>query len=383
MEQTDRPQRGPYTDTRKPVIVPTRIIRPRFEPGRRIIAVSDIHGNLAFFKGLLEKIRFTQQDILVLVGDILEKGPDSLALLRYVMELCRTHTVYPLCGNCDGYVLRFFENDAWDRGFFTSFLPKHPESLLRQLADEMGFEDWMDLPAFRAALRENYSEIWAWLRELPIVLETGHLVFVHGGVPRLDRMEELDGWRCMKNDDFMGQGHSFDKYVIVGHWPVTLYHPDIPCAAPIIDRERKIISIDGGCVLKLDGQLNALIIPEESSDRFICKAYDGLPVVVALEDQAPSADSVNVRWGRSALELLEPGEELSLCRHVETGRELKILNSYLHRDEKGLWCEDSTDYRLPVEKGDRLALVERTSEGALCKKKGVTGWYFGPLQETH
>ncbi len=65
----------------------------------------------------------------------------------------------------------------------------------------------------------------------------------------------------MKNDDFLGQGHSFDKWVIVGHWPVTLYHPDIQSAAPILLPGRRIASIDGGCVLKLDGQLNALILP--------------------------------------------------------------------------------------------------------------------------
>ena len=69
----------------------------------------------------------------------------------------------------------------------------------------------------------------------------------------------------MKNDDFRGQGHSFEKYVIVGHWPVTLYHEHIPSAAPIFDWDRKIISIDGGCVLKIDGQLNALILPSEDA----------------------------------------------------------------------------------------------------------------------
>ena len=30
------------------------VIRPRFEPGRRIIAVSDVHGNLDFFRGLMD-----------------------------------------------------------------------------------------------------------------------------------------------------------------------------------------------------------------------------------------------------------------------------------------------------------------------------------------
>ena len=194
-------------------------------------------------------------------------------------------------------------------------------------------------------------------------------------------MEELDRWRCMKNDDFLGQGRSFPKWVIVGHWPVTLYDPNIPSAAPILLRDRKIASIDGGCVLKLDGQLNALILPSEDSEEFSWDAFDRLPVAVALDGQSPSSDSVNVRWGRSGLELLEKGEDTSLCRHLETGRVLPILNRYLRRGPNGLWCEDSTDYALPVSPGDRLTVVASTSQGYLCKKEGRTGWYYGRLSD--
>lgn len=355
------------------------IIHPRFSPGQRIIAVSDIHGNLPFFRALMEQISLTPQDALVLVGDMIEKGPDSLALMRLLMELSATHTLYPLCGNCDGLVLNFFETDALDSRFYSSYLPQHPESSIRQMAREGGFEQLEDLPRLREDLRKAFPREWAWLKALPTILETEHLVFVHGGVPSLDHMEDLNRWRCMKNDDFLGQGHSFDKWVIVGHWPVTLYHPHVPSAAPIILRDRKIASIDGGCVLKMDGQLNALILPEESSDRFTWTAWDGLPVGTALDPQAPSTDSINIRWGRSALEMLKPGEELSLCRHVESGRELLILNEYLREGPNGLWCEDSTDYRLGVSPGDRLTLVRRTKYGYLCKKDGVTGWYFGRM----
>ena len=355
------------------------VIRPEFQKGRRIIAVSDIHGNLPFFDALMDKIALTPRDILVLVGDILEKGRDSLALLRRVMELCRTHTVYPLCGNCDGLVLRFFETDALDRFFFSTYLPQHPESTLRQLAREGGFEQLEDLPRLRRDLRRAYPEILAWLEGLPTILETEHLVFVHGEVPSLSHMEALDRWHCMKNDDFLSQNRSFDKWVIVGHWPVTLYNPSIPSAAPILLPERKIASIDGGCVLKADGQLNALILERPDAPDFSWTAWDGLPTVTALDPQSPSRDSLNIRWGRSALELLEKGEELSLCRHVETGRELLILNAYLRQGPRGLWCEDSTDYRLPVSPGDRLTLVRRTKQGFLCKKDGVTGWYFGRI----
>ncbi len=357
------------------------VVHPGFPPGRRIIAVSDIHGNLPFFQALMDKIGLTSEDILVLLGDMLEKGQDSLALLRRLVDLSRTHTLYPVCGNCDGLVLRFFESDELDRRFFASYLPRHPESTLRQLAREGGFDQWEDLPRLRADLRAAFPEEWAWLRAMPTILETEHLVFVHGGVPSLERMEELDRWGCMKNDNFLSQGHSFDKWVIVGHWPVTLYDGRIPSSAPRFDRERRIISIDGACVLKVDGQLNALMLPSEDSEDFTWTAWDGLPTARALDRQEESVDSVNIRWGRSALELLEAGEELSLCRHLETGRELFILNDYLRQGPGGLECEDSTDYRLPVSPGDLLTVVRKTSDGFLCKKEGVTGWYYGRLSD--
>lgn len=357
------------------------VVRPRFEPGRRIIAVSDIHGNLSFFQHLMEQVALTPDDILILVGDMIEKGADSLALLRHLMALGQTHTLYPLCGNCDGLVLRFFETDALDGRFFSSYLPQHPESTLRQLAREGGFEQLDDLPRLRADLRRAFPEEWAWLKSLPTILETEHLVFVHGGVPSLEGMEELERWGCMKNDDFLGQGRSFSKWVIVGHWPVTLYDPHIPSAAPILLRDRKIASIDGGCVLKLDGQLNALILPSEESEDFTWTAWDGLPVARALDRQEESRDPLNIRWGHSALELVEPGEELSLCRHLESGRTLPILNQYLRQGPHGLWCEDSTDYRLPVSPGDLLSVVQPTKQGVLCKKAGVTGWYYGRMSD--
>ena len=363
-------------------MIPARVIHPHIHPGQRVLVISDIHGNLPFLKGLLEKVRFTQDDVLILLGDMLEKGKQSLELLRFIWKLEKKHTVFPICGNCDGLVLRFFEDDSWDTGFFANYLPAHPESTLRQLAAEMGYEDWDDLPSFRTALRECYPRLWAWLKGLPTILETKEYVFVHGGVPSLDHMEKLDSWKCMKNDNFLGQNLSFSKYVVVGHWPVTLYDPVSPSSAPIIDHKNKIISIDGACVLKVDGQLNALVIPDITKTDFTWQSYDGLPTVTALDGQQANENSVNIRWGRSKLELLEKGEELSRCRHLETGRVMPILNSYLRDGPRGLWCEDSTDYRLPVSPGDTLTLVASTKQVFLCKKDGVTGWYFGRISET-
>ena len=379
-----------------------QVIRPAIAPGRRVIAVSDIHGNLPFLKGILEKVRFTPEDVLVIVGDLLEKGRDSLSTLRYVLELRKTHTVYTLCGNCDYIDRMFLEGGKPDDAFSIQMNRRNgapadyasvdeelwpilsefwqERSVLMQMAAEVGVvpRHMDDLPALRAALLEHFPEETGFLLGMPHILEAGNFIFVHGGVPREDRLEELTAYGCMKNDDFMGQGHSFRKWVVVGHWPVTLYDPRIQRSAPLIDDERHIASIDGGCVLKLDGQLNALIIPDVFGEEMDYTWYDGLPAAVALDPQEPSADPLNIRWSDSLVEVLEEEGDCVRVRHPSTGRTLWVPRDFVGlRPDGKTHTEDATDYLLPVAPGDRLALVRRTQRGLLVKKDGVTGWYRG------
>ena len=69
--------------------------------GRRILAVSDIHGHVHFLKKVLEKAGFCEDDELIIDGDIIEKGPYSLETLRYVMELDKKPNVHVISGNVD------------------------------------------------------------------------------------------------------------------------------------------------------------------------------------------------------------------------------------------------------------------------------------------
>ena len=80
-------------------------------PGQRLIAVSDIHGNLRLFDKLLDQVRYTPgSDVLVLAGDLIEKGPQSLDTLRFIMKLSKAPGVYALMGNCD-----FVCKNIWHR----------------------------------------------------------------------------------------------------------------------------------------------------------------------------------------------------------------------------------------------------------------------------
>ena len=361
------------------------VVRPiDLPPGRRVLVVSDIHGNLPFLKGVLAKAGFGQEDILILLGDLLERHEGSFDTLHYVMELSRTHTVYTILGNCDNVILDFVDGlgNTSEQFFHDRWFQMGERSVLVKMAHLAGVtvEHISDYPAAREAIAKRFKPELDFLRALPHIYINDHYLFVHGGVPREDRLEELEAFKVMKNDDFLGQGYAFKRWVVVGHWPVTLYRLDIPSAAPVVDKERHIISIDGGCVLKWDGQLNALILPGPPDGEFSYVSYDGFPEMTALDAQAPNPDPINIRFGHSRLEVLERGEELSVCRHVESGRELEVLTEYLWERGGETYCEDSTDYLLPVAPGDRLSIVRQISDRALCKKDGATGWYFGRLE---
>ncbi len=49
-------------------------------------AISDIHGEYNQFMQLLEKIRFSDSDTLYVIGDTIDRGPQPIKVLQFMME---------------------------------------------------------------------------------------------------------------------------------------------------------------------------------------------------------------------------------------------------------------------------------------------------------
>lgn len=365
-----------------------KIERMQIERNRRILVTSDIHGHLNYLKKVLEKACFSDDDILIIIGDMIEKGPESLKTLRYVMELCKRGNVIPLIGNVEAWRLHMIHGICVEsvQGFFDYLLSlraHYGTSFFDELTSELGYiaEYPEDILKSKDEVIAHFEQEFDFLSSLPTIVETQNFIFVHGGLRDKNLRDNVkrDLFELIKYNDFMHTEHCFNKYVVVGHWPVSLYGNKIYQANPIIDRDKKIISLDGGCGIKEEGQLNLLMIPEIncSIDDIHYVSYDGLPIFSALSNQEESEDSINIRWTDNEIRVLQKDKEFTYVVHVATGRRLWLPDSHILDDSH---CRDYTDYRLPVQIGDKLSLVEKTSKGYIVKKEGVVGWYYGKME---
>ena len=165
----------------------------------RIIAISDVHANLPYLKGLLAKLSLRSEDTLVFCGDMLEKGEYSLETLRFIMELSAARRVLAVQGNCDFWqdsIYRANERtDAYTKRYLLSNSAGWGSGLLSQMCGEIGFEfgEDTDMAEFRRAIADAFRPELDFLDSLPHVISTEHYVFVHGGIP-VGEPESWDGW---------------------------------------------------------------------------------------------------------------------------------------------------------------------------------------------
>lgn len=375
--------------------VRTTIEKIRTEPAQRLLVVSDIHGHLDHLIQLLKKMEYDGNDILIIVGDLIDKGPESLRTVQYVMDLCRQHPVYVSMGNVDiDRAQRVFDDSPEAGERFAEYLhemeKRWKSSICQEMLGDMGINISQvtaeNAPEYMYQIRKQFREELDFLMSRPTILTAGHYLFVHGGVPAddLNVLEGTEAYPYLKNDAFWEQGVCFDKYTVVtGHWPVWLYRQGREDGRPLFDRERKIFCIDGGCGLKIAGQLNGIMISDSLTDSPDIRwtYHDDFPVYTALEARTGAPAGIHINYQSSEVELLEERGEFGLIRRRASGEVLEVPLSWVGRWSDGrLHCQNYCDGRLPVEAGEQLSLIYRKENRCYVKKQGQAGWYDGPLE---
>ena len=130
-------------------------------------AIGDIQGCYKDFKKLLKQINFNKaKDNLWLAGDLVNKGPNSLDVIKYIIDL-DTRAISVL-GNHDFYLIAsYFQAKPW---------PNKTNNFDEILSDK------------------DSSEIIKWLRQRKLVYKDSELgyILVHAGIyPKWDLNETL------------------------------------------------------------------------------------------------------------------------------------------------------------------------------------------------
>ena len=229
--------------------------------------ISDIHGDLEKFEKILDAIRFSEDDVLYIIGDAIDRGPHGVDVLRKIMN---TENMVMILGNHERMLL-----DTLDMKYVTG---------AKRLWMLNGGEPTMqELVNFCAASERH--EIMKFLRNLPDHMDievNGQAFHLVHGFPSKDNLKTTLKTRLWGRPRYVGQDVYEEKTVIVGHTP-TCYLTNDYCEPFRIVCGNRLIGIDCGCgsghrnsslaCLRLEN-FEEFYVREECSDYDCAADYD-------------------------------------------------------------------------------------------------------------
>ncbi len=368
---------------------------------KRVIVVSDIHGDQDGFVQMLEHVKFSEEDAVVIVGDIIEKGAHSLELLRTVMHYADAGKLYAVEGNNEAIFVNWYYGKISDEdicGYVNSRNGSIISDMAKELNQEYGTAE--DVRKLKAAVKENFKDEIKFLCGLPHILESEPAVFVHAGIQPGD-LRNQDPEYCMKAAEFGCRQERFEHLVVVGHWPVSNYSGCKIVINSYCNKEANTISIDGGNSLKRWKQINYLIFVQNNHHLWEIQhgCYDALPKIQALDRQEENPEPFSLCFPHTRITRMKKLGDRICCYIPYLKRELWIHEDHIYRHINQYYCYDFTTYRLPVEAGEVLSYCGKlddqnkiaelegaagkecagseTAEGILVKRNGIVGNYYG------
>ncbi|KAJ1720222.1 hypothetical protein LPJ53_005126 [Coemansia erecta] len=277
---------------------PTLFVQKEFTNGtvKRMIFIGDIHGCSKEFKQLLDEVQYTPgEDQIVLVGDLVAKGPDSVGVVRKAREI----GAWAVRGNHDDPVIRW-------REFLNGPAEGMPKTELESLesSDGLPYSDFKitDKPHFEIA-RELSPDDFEFMSEFPVIMALpnpySEFVVVHGGLDPSKPILEQNADDVMTMRNIGPDGPSSEKDDGQGWFEVwadkmkTLAQPsgDAETAEPdysVVQFNKVIYGHDAGRDLNIrdytkgldsrcvyGGKLTAFILPGETMMSVTCPNYDG------------------------------------------------------------------------------------------------------------
>lgn len=360
-------------------MIKVRHLEKRIEGKYRCIVVSDIHSHLDRFIELLKKVNYCQDDYLVILGDFIEKGNQALEMIDYLMQLQRqSDRVYVLLGNCEYAIEKIVNNENYASHIVHYLNHVGKGGIIRQALSALEI-DYTQLPAkqLQDIIKEYLKPCFEYLRTLPTTLHLNNFIFVHAGLEKRVDWQNSSLSSLIEMRTFYQDGHCLDDYVVVGHLPTSNHHQNRIDNNIIIDKEKRIICIDGGTGVKSISQLNALIIEGNGNEYKLLTDYiQPLPIYQAKVDVLVEKQDVHkVAWPSFEVQVIKAGKNFTLCRQIDTNQTFKIKNEFLYQKDNKTYClDDYVDCMVGLNKGELVKLIGIFGPYAYVIKDNEIGW---------
>ena len=190
--------------------------------------MSDLHGRYKQYIQMLEKIRFSDEDELYVLGDVVDRGPEPI---RILLDMSMRANVYPILGNHEymaEYLLTKLSTEITDDNCETHLTAEDISALAGWLADggQTTLEEFRRLtPDAREGILEYLAE-FAPYEELTVA--GNRFVLVHGGLADFDPERPLwdyDDYTLVTEHTDYTRRYYPDRYLVTGHVPTGLIEP--------------------------------------------------------------------------------------------------------------------------------------------------------------
>ncbi len=206
-----------------------------------IYVMSDLHGEFKKFEAMLKKIGFSDKDELYILGDIIDRGPEPLKILQYIMKI---PNIYPLFGNHEvmGYnVLKKLSVEITEKNFATQI----DENAMLDMIEWQQNGGGITMKQFSTLSAEKRKEVIEYIEDFSkyeaIDVEDKTFLLVHAGLGNFRKNKKLREYTLEEltamtpnykmqyfsdNSIFIVCGHTPTK-AISGKWEIYHSHNNI------------------------------------------------------------------------------------------------------------------------------------------------------------
>ena len=183
--------------------------------------MADIHGEYDIFIKMLEKIKFSEDDTMYIIGDVVDRGPNPIKTLLHIID---NKNIHLLCGNHEltaTMCLNFLLKDITEE-----MVANINEEMLGLLAEWKINGGGSTMNELFECDKDTRNKVFNYLLTLKTYKELEvngqKFLLVHAGLDNFEKDKKLKDYNILDltscRMDFKKQ-YFEDKYLVVGHTP--------------------------------------------------------------------------------------------------------------------------------------------------------------------